>query len=138
MPYALVSVSDKTGIESFVGQLVQRGYDILSTGGCEQRDGNFQGFGRFMTNRKGEYYFRTIKPVPYPGRTPHIHVAVKLKGKKELVTPGCSTRSRRRRTTRFTRLRYHGSRISAITRPEPSKIAKSACCAADALHRRQA
>ena len=52
----------------------------------EQRDGNFQGFGRFMTNRKGEYYFRTIKPVPYPGRTPHIHVAVKLRGKKELVT----------------------------------------------------
>lgn len=33
MPYALVSVSDKTGIESFVAQLVQRGYDILSTGG---------------------------------------------------------------------------------------------------------
>ncbi len=33
MPYALVSVSDKSGIESFVEQLVARGYDILSTGG---------------------------------------------------------------------------------------------------------
>ena len=52
----------------------------------KQQDKNFQGFGRFATGSKGEYYFRTIKPVPYPGRTPHIHFAVKVKGKKELVT----------------------------------------------------
>src|SRR6185369_12959520 len=51
-----------------------------------KRDGNFQGFGRFLTGSTGEYYFRTIKPVPYPGRTPHIHFAVKLKGKKEFTT----------------------------------------------------
>lgn len=50
------------------------------------RDKNFQGFGRFMTASTGEYYFRTIKPVPYPGRTPHIHFKVKIKGKEELVT----------------------------------------------------
>ncbi|MFO0845814.1 MAG: protocatechuate 3,4-dioxygenase [Gemmataceae bacterium] len=50
-----------------------------------KRDGNFQGFGRFLTGSKGEYYFRTIKPVPYPGRTPHIHYKVK-KGGKELLT----------------------------------------------------
>lgn len=50
------------------------------------RDPNFQGFGRFLTNSKGEYYFRTVKPVPYTGRTPHIHVAVKIKGKKRLIT----------------------------------------------------
>lgn len=49
------------------------------------QDTNFQGFGRFLTNRKGEYYFRTIRPVPYPGRTPHIHVIVK-KGEKRLLT----------------------------------------------------
>jgi protocatechuate 3,4-dioxygenase beta subunit len=48
-------------------------------------DGNFQGFGRFVTASSGEYYFRTIKPVAYPGRTPHIHVKVK-KGGKELLT----------------------------------------------------
>ncbi|MGB0993428.1 MAG: intradiol ring-cleavage dioxygenase [Akkermansiaceae bacterium] len=52
----------------------------------KQQDSNFQGFGRFLTGSKGEYYFRTIKPVSYPGRTPHIHVAVKIKGKKRLVT----------------------------------------------------
>ncbi len=51
-----------------------------------KEDKNFQGFGRFLTGSSGEYVFRTIKPVPYPGRAPHIHVAVKLKGKKELIT----------------------------------------------------
>ena len=56
------------------------------SGNKEKADGNFQGFGRFLTASSGEYYFRTIKPVPYPGRTPHIHFAIKLKGKKELVT----------------------------------------------------
>jgi protocatechuate 3,4-dioxygenase beta subunit len=30
--------------------------------------------------------FRTIKPVPYPGRTPHIHFAVKLKGREKFTT----------------------------------------------------
>ncbi len=50
------------------------------------RDGNFQGFGRFLTGSTGEYYFRTIKPVPYPGRTPHIHFAVKMKGREKYTT----------------------------------------------------
>ena len=52
------------------------------------RDSNFQGFGRFLTGSSGDYYFRTIKPVPYPGRTPHIHFKVK-KGGKELLTTQC-------------------------------------------------
>ena len=53
-----------------------------------KRDKNFQGFGRFLTGSTGEYYFRTIKPVPYPGRTPHIHVKIK-QGRKELLTTQC-------------------------------------------------
>jgi protocatechuate 3,4-dioxygenase beta subunit len=53
-----------------------------------KRDGNFQGFGRFLTGTSGEYYFRTIQPVAYPGRTPHIHYKIK-KGKKELLTTQC-------------------------------------------------
>lgn len=53
-----------------------------------KRDKHFQGFGRFLTNAKGEYYFRTIKPVPYPGRAPHIHFKIK-KGKKELLVTQC-------------------------------------------------
>jgi protocatechuate 3,4-dioxygenase beta subunit len=52
----------------------------------DQRDRNFQGFGRFTTGSSGQYYFRTIKPVPYPGRpAPHIHVKVK-RGDRELLT----------------------------------------------------
>jgi Protocatechuate 3,4-dioxygenase beta subunit len=50
------------------------------------RDEHFQGFGRFLTGSTGEYYFRTVKPVPYPGRTPHIHFAMKLKGKEKFTT----------------------------------------------------
>jgi protocatechuate 3,4-dioxygenase, beta subunit len=62
----------------------------LHTGDSEskrdQQDRNFQGFGRFLTGSDGAYYFRTIKPVPYPGRpSPHIHVKVK-KGSRELLT----------------------------------------------------
>jgi protocatechuate 3,4-dioxygenase beta subunit len=56
------------------------------TSNREKRDRNFQGFGRFLTGRDGAYYFRTIKPVAYPGRTPHIHVKVKVKGQDKLIT----------------------------------------------------
>jgi protocatechuate 3,4-dioxygenase beta subunit len=52
----------------------------------KKRDKNFQGFGRFLTGSSGEYYFRTIKPVPYPGRTPHIHFKIKRAGKELLTT----------------------------------------------------
>jgi protocatechuate 3,4-dioxygenase beta subunit len=55
-----------------------------SDGKKDKQDRNFQGFGRFVTGSTGEYYFRTIKPVPYPGRTPHIHFKVK-KGRKNLL-----------------------------------------------------
>ncbi len=56
------------------------------TGNADKRDRNFQGFGRFITGRAGEYGFRTIKPVPYPGRTPHIHFAVKVPRQEKFVT----------------------------------------------------
>ncbi len=55
------------------------------------QDKNFQGFGRFLTGGDGRYYFRTIKPVPYPGRTPHIHVKIK-RGERELLTTQCYIR----------------------------------------------
>jgi protocatechuate 3,4-dioxygenase, beta subunit len=56
------------------------------TGNRDKRDHNFQGFGRFITGSTGEYLFRTIKPVPYPGRTPHIHFAIKTKGREKFTT----------------------------------------------------
>ena len=56
------------------------------TGNANHRDKNFQGFGRFLTSSSGEYYFRTIKPVAYPGRTPHIHFAIKVPGEERFTT----------------------------------------------------
>lgn len=51
-----------------------------------KRDGNFQGYGRFLTADSGEYLFRTIKPVPYAGRCPHIHAKVRMNGEALLTT----------------------------------------------------
>ena len=43
----------------------------------EQRDANFQGFGRFLTGSTANITSARVKPVPYPGRTPHIHFMIK-------------------------------------------------------------
>lgn len=48
-------------------------------------DPDFQGFGRVTVAGDGRYLFRTIRPALYEGRTPHIHVKVKL-GRRELLT----------------------------------------------------
>jgi protocatechuate 3,4-dioxygenase beta subunit len=60
----------------------------IHTGSANKKneDRHFQGFGRFLTDSTGEYYFRTIKPVPYVPRTPHIHVAVLQNGRRMLTT----------------------------------------------------
>ncbi len=72
-----------------IWQVDNRGAYLHSgTNNADKRDTNFQGFGRFITSSTGEYYFRTIKPVAYPGRTPHIHFAVKLP-KREKFTTQC-------------------------------------------------
>jgi len=54
----------------------------------QRLDKNFQGYGKFETASDGAYRFRTIKPVAYPGRTPHIHVKVS-KSQRELLTTQC-------------------------------------------------
>jgi protocatechuate 3,4-dioxygenase beta subunit len=51
-----------------------------------QRDENFQGYGQTLTDAAGAYRFRTIRPVPYPGRTPHIHFKVTAPGHHPLTT----------------------------------------------------
>jgi len=42
-----------------------------------QYDPGFQGFGASRSDRDGRLRFRSIKPVPYPGRTPHIHIKIR-------------------------------------------------------------
>lgn len=70
-----------------IWQCDKHGVYLHSGGGARDKmDKNFQGFGRFITGSSGEYLFRTIKPVPYPGRTPHIHMAIKMKGHEKFTT----------------------------------------------------
>ncbi len=54
--------------------------------GTKPRDTAFQGYGRTLCRADGSYRFRTIRPVAYPGRTPHIHFAVTPQGGGSLVT----------------------------------------------------
>ena len=49
------------------------------------RDDNFQGYGIATTDRDGRYAFKTIRPVPYAGRPPHLHVRVRA-GSGALLT----------------------------------------------------
>lgn len=70
-----------------IWQVDARGIYLHSRGGDRAlRDSHFQGYGRFTTARDGRYRFRTIRPVAYPGRTPHIHFAVTLPGQPRFAT----------------------------------------------------
>ncbi|MGC3958440.1 MAG: protocatechuate 3,4-dioxygenase [Verrucomicrobiota bacterium] len=69
-----------------IWQCDARGVYLHTSSNATKRDANFQGYGRFLTGSSGEYLFRTIKPVAYPGRTPHIHFAIKLKGRDKFTT----------------------------------------------------
>ena len=51
-----------------------------------QADTGSQGFGAAATDRQGRVGFRTIRPVAYPGRTPHIHVKLRETGFGELTS----------------------------------------------------
>jgi protocatechuate 3,4-dioxygenase beta subunit len=60
----------------------------VHTGGRQPTgfDTNFQGYGRFLSDAKGQYYFRTVKPIDYTligiFRTAHIHFAVSQNGRR--------------------------------------------------------
>ena len=69
-----------------IWQVDNHGVYLHSRDTHAERDKHFQGFGRFLTGSSGEYYFRTIKPVLYPGRTRHIHFAIKMKGREKWTT----------------------------------------------------
>ncbi len=58
----------------------------LDERGARQHDGGFQGRGRAFSDQSGQYQFRTIRPVAYPGRTPHIHFRITTTDRKTLIT----------------------------------------------------
>jgi protocatechuate 3,4-dioxygenase beta subunit len=55
-------------------------------GDGDRADRAFQGFGKVAVDGEGRYRFRTIRPVAYGGRAPHIHVKVKLAARELLTT----------------------------------------------------
>ena len=50
------------------------------------RDDGFQGYGVAITDAEGRYAFKTIRPVAYSGRVPHLHLRVKTAGGATLTT----------------------------------------------------
>ncbi|SNS87496.1 protocatechuate 3,4-dioxygenase beta subunit [Noviherbaspirillum humi] len=74
------------GVTVEIWQVDRNGRYIHSADADARNDANFQGFGRFETDADGAYRFRTIKPVPYPGRAPHIHVKLHRSGRELLTT----------------------------------------------------
>jgi len=73
------------GVTIEIWQVDHNGHYIHSADAGAGNDANFQGYGRFETGQGGQYRFKTIKPVVYPGRAPHIHVRLR-KGGRELLT----------------------------------------------------
>jgi protocatechuate 3,4-dioxygenase beta subunit len=80
------SGAPRAGTRIEIWQCDARG-EYHHVGGREDAlDGNFQGFGAVVTDAEGRYAFRTIKPVPYPGRTPHIHFTVYEGSRRKLTS----------------------------------------------------
>ncbi len=73
-----------TGAQVEIWQCDEAGH-YHHPGDGARADKAFQGFGKVMVGADGQYRFRTIRPVAYAGRAPHIHVKVRL-GKRELLT----------------------------------------------------
>jgi protocatechuate 3,4-dioxygenase, beta subunit len=61
-------------------------YDHPRQPGRERRDAAFQGYGKVLADAQSGYRFRTLKPVAYPGRTPHIHLKVATADGRRLTT----------------------------------------------------
>lgn len=110
-----------SGAEVQIWQCDARGYYHHPRDRGDQADPNFQGFGTAMTDAAGAYRFRTIRPVAYPGRTPHIHFAVLGSEFEALVTqmylrgePG------NERDGLFRRIRDPDQRESVLVAAEPA------------------
>lgn len=85
------------------------------------RDPNFQGFGRMSVGDDGAYRFRTIRPVPYGSRTPHIHFALVRDGKPSLTTQMyVEGEPRNERDFLLTRIRDPQARAAVIVPLEPA------------------
>jgi protocatechuate 3,4-dioxygenase beta subunit len=95
------------------------------------KDNSFQGFGAMVTNREGEYHFRTLRPVPYTGRTPHIHYRVTAEGFDRLTTQLYVEEEAQRNAEDFLYKRHSESARALVTTSfSPAKAAGNAPVAA--------
>ena len=85
-----VTTAAGTPIRNAIVEIWQtdQGGSYIHSGGRQPSnvDRHFQGYGRFLTDARGQYYFRTIKPVEYTligiHRCPHIHMAISRNGQR--------------------------------------------------------
>jgi protocatechuate 3,4-dioxygenase beta subunit len=89
--------------------------------GDRQRDPAFQGRGRTTADAEGRYSFRTIRPVPYGSRTPHVHFQVAPPEAPAFITQMyVFGEARNERDGLLNRIRNPAQRESVIVRLEPA------------------
>ncbi len=89
--------------------------------GGARRDAGFQGRGRTRADDHGRYAFRTIRPAPYSGRTPHIHFAIWGPDGSQLVTQlYVAGEPRNERDRLYNSIRDPRRRASVTVRFEPA------------------
>lgn len=90
------------------------GHYLQARAGSAEAD--FQGFGEAVLGADGRYRFRTLRPVPYPGRAPHIHFKLRLGG-REVLTTQLYVEGDSRNPRDFLWRRLDAAQRAALTRP---------------------
>jgi protocatechuate 3,4-dioxygenase beta subunit len=88
---------------------------------ADGRDTGFQGYGRVVSGVDGSYAFRTIRPVAYPGRTPHIHLSVATGGAALVSQFYVAGEPQNQRDSLFNRLRDERTREAVLLRLAPAE-----------------
>lgn len=116
--HGVVSDTRGTPVSGAVVEIWQCDHDghYHHPGDGGRADPAFQGFGRVAVGRDGRYRFRTFKPAPYSGRTPHIHVKVRL-DRQELLTTQLYVAGEPGNERDFLWRRLNEAGRAALTRP---------------------
>lgn len=90
-------------------------------------DPNFQGYGTTVTGADGAYRFRTVRPLAYPGRAPHIHFALARPDFGSFVTQMyVADAPENERDFLLSRIRDRAARQSLIVALKPSSTGELA------------
>ena len=90
-------------------------------------DPNFQGYGTTVSAADGAYRFRTVRPLAYPGRAPHIHFALARPDFGSFVTQMyVADAPENERDFLLSRIRDRAARQSLIVALKPSSTGELA------------